>query len=273
MDIETKIQRTRAHKQRVALFYGAMAALAFSLVAWGYDNFQLAQANAILPWLPFFLGLVPLMLVGTLAAWISFRIDNFLVSLIVWLAAGLVFVQIASHVTFEPLQAAFRLLRPDLPVSYPFNEKASGVVVIASMVVVILSVVIGLMSRILMETSGEAGSVAGFLVPLLLWMVLFGLAGLPIENSFSSPFRMSVQKTNQWVQFALDHENIPVDQETAVQNHLMAVDPIRDVFHRPRRLVMTSYDDEFGSMDVLIEFGGIPVDCNFSFGNVNFCKR
>ena len=71
---DEKIAAIRREKQRLGILYGILAGAGYAITAWGLDAYQLAQANAYLPWGRFALGLAVSLALGGLAGWLASRL-------------------------------------------------------------------------------------------------------------------------------------------------------------------------------------------------------
>lgn len=275
MNFEEKSLKTRAHKTRVALLFGLFAGLGYSMVAWGYDAYRLARAHAVLPWLQFALGALIFGLIGLLAAWLVYRFNNVLLSFVIWLAAGILFARLAVPVQFQISERILRALLPAFTenLAYPILPAIQARLGLATVFVCILAVIAGMLSVTLIESSAEAGSPVSALIPLLIWIVMFGVAGYAIRDNFTALLSNAVTGADEWIQFAADAQVTPVDTQTAKQMRLRSAEPIKDLLARPRRLLMIGYNDWINSMQVLVMFGDTPVTCMVVEGMVNYCER
>lgn len=275
MTIEEQIRHSEARKRRTALLFGALAGFVFAGVAWGYDSFRLAEAHAMLPWLTFVLGAVPCMALGALVAYLASRLNSFLAGFLLWVLTGLAYAYLACHVPFEIQTAALRLLAPDIAarVSYPWASAVNAHAIIVFIIVSLVVALAGMLSTFLIDSAAASYNFFSSLFVALIWCVLFVIGGYATEDNFSVYTRQSVVAANNLVQFALDHEGQTVDPASARSINLHAIDPISDLIHRPRRLILSGYDDFFDAFDILIDFQGQFAHCSVIDQKVNFCEK
>lgn len=275
MEIEDQIQRSKIQKRKTAVITGILAGLAFGTVAWGISSFRLMQANAILPWLPFIIGTIPCMIVAVMAALLTVRFSHLLVTPIIWIINGLFFAYMGSHTSFQLLSAALKLLNPDIAarVNYPVNQLVEGRGILLYILIVIISGVVGAFSSLIIENASASITPFGRILSLFIWAAFFCLAGYIVFDNLIQPINEPVVSTNNLIQFALDHEGQAVDIETAQKVHLRAMDSIQDLLHNPRRLLLSTYDEDFTNVTVMVDFGGTWVSCSVIQNLVNFCEK
>src|ERR1044071_1856926 len=90
------------------IWFGAALGLIFSIFAWGIDAFLLSRMNGLYPWLKFLGALIPCILVGGLAGWLSARFDKPAIALLLWAIAASVFAWLTISL---PLQITPRILQ------------------------------------------------------------------------------------------------------------------------------------------------------------------
>jgi len=275
MNLEALTRQNHARKVRTALLFGAMAGIGFAASAWGYDAVRMAQAHAIFAFLQFGLGALLLGLIGALVSYLVYRANNMALSIFGWLTAGILFARLAAPVQYQLSEAVLRALLPDLAgdLAYPLLPTITARTGIVTFFIAIIALIAGMFSITLIENSAEASSPVSSVIPLVIWLALFGLAGYSVRDNFTAPLATAITGTDRWIQFAQDAQTTPVSSEQAKQNRLRSAEPFVDVIARPRRLLLTGYNDWMTSMDVLILFGETRVTCAVVDGNVNFCKR
>ncbi len=271
---EYQFEAVRAEKLRFGLFYGLIAGLVYSFIAWGYDAILLARSNAMLPWLQWIIGGIPCLLLGALAGWLTYRINNFLASFVIWLLTGAAFAWLAGHVPFDLASAAIGIVDPSARqlIDYPVVLGAQLRMVIIFVAVIVLSVIAGLLEIGLVEGSTEFPAPIGRFLPMVLWIALFFLAGLAAENNITQDLRQPVQNTNSLIQFAIDHRGQTVDPKLAAEMHLGAVRDLAGLMDRPRRLLLTRYDELMFDTTVVIDFGGQWATCSVFNAQPSYCK-
>jgi hypothetical protein len=275
MTLDNQNNKLQSTRLRTAWIFGALGGLAFSTISYGLDSFPLLLSHTVLPLLPWVASTIPCMAVGALAGWLTYRINHILASLFIWLATGMLFSYISSHLLFEIQTAALGWLAPDWAsrVQYPFNSVARGHAVIVFLVVTTISCLAGLLSINSMDSAADAVAPAGRIFAVLTWVILFALAGLAPKNSYSETLLRPVAETNQLIQFAVDHQGQTVNPTLAAQIHLRSMEAIQDLLHQPRQLILAGFDDNMSNMRVLIRFSDTWVECSVVDNLVNFCEK
>lgn len=273
-EAEAQIARSIAAKQRTALIFGALAGAVFSAVAWGYDSLILATSHGMFAWLPFFLGLLPSAAVGVLASWVSYRINHILASFLIWLLAGVSVAWLTARISFQLYPWLVNLLSPQIGarLDYVFFRSIEVRNIIVMIAVSVLFVLAGLLSINLIETAAESAAPVGIIIPLTVWIALFAVAGYVPRDNYNQLFSQPVRGADTWVQFIIDNQGKTLPKELAASMRVRSAEPIQHLIQRPRRLILTSYDEWLSTAHVLIDFDGVPVDCWIIDNKVSTCK-
>src|SRR5262245_28894588 len=101
-------------KYMYGIWYGVVVGVTFSIFTWGVDAYELHQINGLYPWLKFFLGVFPCMLVGGLAGWLCARIGKPLLGLLLWATAASVFAWLTVNLPLRIIPLIVPLMEPDL---------------------------------------------------------------------------------------------------------------------------------------------------------------
>jgi hypothetical protein len=269
---EDLVQRA---KQRYGLLFGVLAGVAFTLTTWGTDGFDLAGSHGLWPWIKLGMGGTACIILGGLVNWLAIKISRWPVTLLLWALTGYAFGWLAGRVPFQGVTFLVNRLNPELArlIDYPYGEGMQARLVVTLVVTVGLSVLASVFVGYLVEQSSAASSLFGRLMPIVAWMVMFGLAGSAADSMFNQPLRAPVMVMDDLVQFALDNENIPPGNKAALDAHLGAVGSIRPLLHRPRRLFLGSYDDLISMVQVLIDFDGTWVRCYVVHEQPGYCEQ
>lgn len=253
----------KKEKIRWGVWFGLIAGLTYSLFIFVLDGFFLTQANAILPWAKLAMGILPTILVFVLAGWICAKLENSLISSIVWLVSGSGISLFASHIPFEGLTQFYKLFSPEIAarVNYPFNAGISARVVIVIMICAVICTIAGLFFGFLLDNAHNSASKAGVLVAILVWMVFFGAIATIMNNVILQPLRAPVQAINELVDMKIQNEITPVSKEEARALHLGALNGVIDLIKEPRKLILTSYDSTLIQTNIAVNFNGNWVDC------------
>ncbi len=246
------------------LAFGLFSGLAFTLSAWLSDGLALAGANAYYPWSKLLIGGIPAILVGALVGWLAVRLDSVFLRLLIWTLTGLLYTWWASHVPFEGFYTALGILSPSVQkmVAYPFVINAATRGVITMLVGGAVGFGAGLFQTLLSDSVVNADSPFGRVLPVLLWMGIFAVAGLTANNLINQQLRGPVVAMDKVVQFSLDNEGQQVSSQVARDMHVGSLNAIQSVLHQPRKLILSKYDDLMTMTEVLINFGGSWARCS-----------
>lgn len=261
---EIDFESVRTEKKRIAVIYGVIAGIVYSLVTWGYDGFMLAQAHAFYPWTMFLLGIVPTTLVASLVAWVVYRSQNFLVAFLLWLVTGIVYAWLAGHIPFDVLSRAISILNPDLSrmVDYNFVIAARLSSGLATVLIVILTVVGGMLEISLVDATSDSPAPLGRWIPTILWVAIFFLAGLASENNLIEPLTKPVYTTSYVIQYAAQHEGQTIDHKTMLDLHLRSVEALKPVWRKPYRIALSGFDEMLFSVNLIVDFNGQWARCS-----------
>ncbi len=275
MDIETKIRRNTLIKTRTAVIFGALAGVIYSAVAWGIDGYQLSQSNAILPWTQFIIGAVMCGLLGALAGWLTYRLNNIFLTFIIWAVTGMLFAWIGNHMQFTLYPLVMRMVSPALAgqMNFQMTEAIRAAQFLVWAAVTGLCVLGGMLFVNQVEGAVESAGILGPLLPILVMGVIFSFAGFAVRDNLTQQMSEPVVGANRHIQMVLESEGKTLDQKAANRLRLSAFDDLQDLLHRPRRLALVGYDDMVSDMHVLIDFGGAHVRCSVLGNLINFCNR
>ncbi len=260
-------------KQLLGLAYGLLAGLTYTLATWGYDGWLLAHASADSPWLKLVIGGIFCLLVGALVGWLTEVVDRSLFGLVAWILAGMAFAWFAGHLPFEGESIITGLLDPGLRGLdvYPFAENIQLRLVLIYIVVVVTSGIAGLLETFLVESARGAP-------PLLRWLTIgvcipfFALGGNSTAN-INETLTGPIQVIDQTIQFALKTEGTQVDPQLVRETHLLAVEPIKSLLHRPRKLILGYYEPTYlNDFSVYIDFDGVWAVCQATVDLIGNCQ-
>lgn len=261
-------------KLRYGVYFGATVGTAFAVFTWGWDAYLLYWAHGLFPWIKLAIGLVVCGLAGAAAGGSTARLERSLAAVFIWLAAALVF---AWLVVALPLQIAPRLtvlLQPDLNglVHYDYYEGFSARYGIALTWVAIFSAIVGLLQLPTSEAAVFSTSLMGKAAPAILCIAIMGISGWIVDSLNNEPLRTAVISVNETIQFAVDHRGQTVDQRVKLRMHLGAVRRVEEYLDRPRNLVVGSFDQYLGEVNVLVRFGDVWVNCLSIYNQPSFCQ-
>lgn len=256
-------QEILANKKKIALFTGLFAGLAFSITLWGYDAVTLASANAVHPWAKLLIGILPVTAFCVLIAWLSNRIDNALVSFLLWLGAGAVLPLFATRLPYDGMALYYKLFDPALAarVNYPFNSTVSARAGVVLLVCTVLGGFAGVFFGRMIENANNALAKSAAFLPVLFWSAFFISSAWAIQSIIEAPMRDPLVAINQLVVDNIKNEAAPFTKDESKYMYLSAIGAAADLIHTPRQLVVGSYDDLLIQFHVQVDFDGQWVDC------------
>ncbi len=270
-------------KIRLGMWFGFAAGLAFVITLWVVDGVRLASAHAVFPWAKLALGILPTLVLCTLAGWASSKLENALFSMLVWLATGTLLCFLASHIPFEGMDRFYRWFNPELALrtAYPFNSGVSSRFYIVLIICMAISAIGGVFFKMLVENAHSAAAKAGTIFPLVIWMFVMVFLALPIDHMLQIPLREPVVAMNDLVEKKIDSFTNPLNKEDFRKSRLSALNGLDDLVTAPRHLILSRYDSYLIMTNVSINFAGVWVDCTV-FANTEteppaqqpvFCKE
>lgn len=273
--VRTDQANYRFRKLRYALIFGILGALGYCFAAWGVDGYQLAQSNAIYPWLKLGLGVWVCVILGGLAGLFTVMKDRGQISAAIWIITGIAFGWLVGHIPFEGATMLVDRFDPDLSrlIAYPFHEGTHTRTVFAIIGTAGVFVIAAPFLPSLVDISSKASKFFERWMPIVVWTGIFVIAGSLADGVVNKPLRSPVIVMDELVQFKLDHEGTPIEREVALDMHIGALGSVTDLIHRPRRLILGDYDVTLVTINVLIDFDGVWVKCAVLDNQPGYCRR
>lgn len=257
----------------LGLVYGLVAGLAFSVFAWGVDAWSLARAHATYPLSKFIPGMLICIIAGGSAGFLTIYFKKHLIALILW---GLLAVLLAWLVVWLPLSFSpglVKWLNPGLEgwfnfpeVDYLYLYRLVGAVTIG-----LASMIGGLLEINLVDQAMLSPYASTFGVALVVCATIFSLVGSAADDLINVNLREPVQAIDELIHFAAENDGKEVDKTTARKMHLSAARNIVDQIHKDHRLTLIKYDENFGQVDVLVDFEGMMVKCTAIYSQPTDC--
>ncbi len=260
-------------KLRLGLLYGLIAGLAFALLAWGVDAFQLAQANAAYFWVKIIPGLAISLVAGSLVGWLTIQFGNHLLAILMWgLLAGL-FTWLAVWLPITGSAKIIGWIDPQITHWFDFSkvQDVGQINLISLLVVGILALIAGLLEINLVDQATLSPYIIGRMGALVVCAILLGLGGSAIDHMVNTNFRDPVLEVNSLLQFAQENAGVDVPKATARAMHLSSARNLGSLLQEPRRLFLAGYNQDLGMMDVLVDFNGTPVKCATIYSQPTDC--
>jgi hypothetical protein len=265
----------RRSKYIYGTWFGIIIGLAFSIFAWGVDAYKLDQINGLYPWLKFIVGVIPCLIVGAFTGWLSARLDKPLLALLFWVIAGALFAWLTVSLPLQITPRVLNLIEPGISdlLHYTYYEQFSFRFGIAYGWLAIFAALVGLLQIPLSDSAIFSTSVFGRISPLLLTVVLMGIAGSTMDNLNNELLRSPIDAINSTVQFFIDHKNEYIEPLETRRMHLASLRTIADLVTPERKFIISGYDETLGDVQVLAQFQKAWVECEVLYNQPLSCKQ
>jgi hypothetical protein len=262
-------------KRAFGLIYGLLSGLAFAGAAWGYDACILSGTHVVFPWLKVITGGAACLLIGGCAGWLTARCENGIVAVILWILTAGLFALLTIAVPFLFAPKIMGWLDANLAgrLNYYIYEGFYSRMVIVFVWIAIMALIVGVVQLPTTEQAVFATSTASRLMPFILSIFIMSVAGTIGDNLIAEPLRSPTVTIDRLIQFAVDTSGVVVDKKLAREMHLGALGPIRDLIHRPRRLVVGGYSGTLEEIYVMVDFDGIWAECHTIYNQATICLQ
>jgi hypothetical protein len=261
-------------KRRFGMAYGMVVGLSFAVSAWGIDSYLLSRGHAMYPWIKFIIGALICAIVGAIAGWLVAKFEKGILAPLFYLGASFVFSWLIIALPLQIFPKIVLWLDPETGgmLNYILYENFGSRFFIAFAWVALFVTLAGVLQIPLVEPAAFSTSFFGKIAPLVVCTVIMFINGSILDTLNNEPLRTAVLEMDHTVQFSLDHRNEEVDRALARAMHLTALRSVQDVIDEPRQLIVRSYDEWLGQIDVLIRFGNTWVVCTTIYNQPSFCK-
>jgi len=263
------------NKRRYGFWYGTVLGLSFSVFSWGIDGSLLNAHHGMYPWLKFIVGMIICTLVGGLAGWLSSKTNKPLFSMIIWLVTASVFAWLTVNLPILIFPRLLSIIEPQTSrlLNYVYYEGFGARVGVSYTWLAIFIALAGLLQIPSSDSAVFSTSLFGKAGPILVVIVLTAIGGTMVDNGLiNEPLRSSVISTDNTIQFILDNRGKEVDNAEARKMHTGAFRAVEDSVTVQRELIVRSYDDLLGDLNILIHFEKDWVECQVLYSQPNRCK-
>lgn len=262
-------------KRIYGIWFGAALGFTFAVFAWGIDAYKLSQMNGLHPWIKLVFSEFFCILIGALAGWLSAQFDKIFIALPIWIITALIF---AWLIVMLPLQIAPRLLEIIEPgaqglLHYKYYEEFASRIFVAFVWIVVLVSISGLLQLPLSEGAVFSTSILGKVAPMLVCLVLMGIAGTIIDGLNNEPLRSPIEAMNATIQYHFDHQGMQPNLDEARKMHQGSLRVVQDVLTPRRQLTVSGYDQYLGEVDVLVRFQNAWVECKVFYSQPSNCQQ
>jgi hypothetical protein len=235
----------------------------------------LAGSNATFPWVKLELGVGPTILICVTAGLLAARLDRSLVSALIWAVAGYALGWLAGCLPYQGMSAYVARSDPAFGavVHFAFSSGPQTRGYLAVLLNAGLLLLGGLLFGELSMRSATGGYLFARLMPLVLWMVVFAVAGSVTDWIVNDPLRGPVQAVDGLIRSAQEYEETSPGSDLPMAYHLSVLRPVQDLLYRARKLTVTEYDAPMVMVKVMVDFDGTLARCTVMEGVPLFCER
>ncbi len=251
---------------------GLLCGLTFAIAAWGFDAFELAKANAALPWLKFFIGLIPSLILGGFAGWLTLKINNLFIRMIFWIIVAVLFSYLTSIVPFTATPFFMRLIEPVLGERVLFDQTQAVTArrFITMVMMIIFLFIAGLTFENACDSIRNSRGVVGMIFSTIFLIAFFGGAGYTADSNFNAELRAPILALDERLDYVatVDPSTLSDFEQRALRRYTkLDVD-----FSGERRLQLLTFDQYFTQVEVLVDFNGELAVCNVINGHASTCS-
>jgi hypothetical protein len=262
-------------KHAYGIWYGASLGFLFAFFTWGLDAYHLSQIHSLDPWLKFAAGALLCTTVGGLTGWLAARQDKPILALLIWIVFGFFLAWLVVTLPTLIFPRLLTLLEPEVQqyLHYVYYPEFATRIGVAFAWIIIFVAIAGLLQLPLSESSVFSTSLLGKLAPILIGLVLVGIAGMIVDGLNNEPLRSPVEELNATIQFAVDHQGQKIDAEKSRLMRQASLRTVKDLITPNRKLIVSGYDAFLGEVNVLVKFDKAWVECQVLYNQPVNCKQ
>jgi hypothetical protein len=273
--LSTEHQNIIRAKQIYGIWYGASLGFFFAFFTWGLDAYTLSKINSLEPWLKFAAGAFLCAAAGGLTGWLAARQDKPILALLIWIVFGFFLAWLVVTLPTVIFPRLLGLLEPEAQqyLHYVYYPEFSTRIGVAFAWIIIFVAIAGLLQLPLSEGAVFSTSVLGRIAPMLVGLVLVGIAGTIVDGLNNELLRRPVESLNATIQFAVDHQGQQVDQTESRKMRQASLRTVKDLVSPNWKLIVSGYDAFLGEVDVLAKFDKAWVECQVFYNQPVNCKQ
>ena len=262
-------------KQIYGIWYGASLGFFFSFFNWGLDAYHLSQVNSLHPWLKFVTGALLCIAAGGLTGWLAARRDKPVLALLIWIVFGFFLAWLVVTLPIVIFPRLLGLLEPEAQqyLHYVYYPEFSTRIGVAFAWIFIFVGIAGLLQLPLSEGAVFSTSIFGKVAPILVGLVLVGIAGTILDGLNNELLRTPVEELNASIQFAVDHKGQQIDPAESRKMRQASLRVVKDLVTSNRKLIVSGYDAFLGEVNVLVKFDKAWVECQVLYNQPVNCKQ
>jgi|WetSurMetagenome_2_1015567.scaffolds.fasta_scaffold113161_2 hypothetical protein len=262
-------------KRTYGIWYGASLGFLFALFTWGLDAYYLSQINSLHPWLKFAAGALLCTAAGGLTGGLAARREKPLIALLIWIVFGFFLAWLVVILPTVIFPGILSLLEPEVQqyLHYVYYPEFSTRIGVAFAWIIIFVALAGLLQLPLSEGAVFSTSILGKVAPILVGLVLVGIAGTIVDGLNNELLRTPVEELNASIQFFNGHRGQQVDKTESRKFRQASLRVVKDLVTPDRKLIVSGYDAFLGEVDVLVKFDKAWVECQVMYNQPVNCKQ
>lgn len=263
-------------KHAYGVWFGIALGFTFSIFAWGIDAYRLDQVNGFYPWLKFFGGAIPCIILGGFAGWLTAKLDKPLFGLLVWAVVASIFAWLTVSLPLQITPRILSFIEPEITTLLHYNYQPEAFAPRFGMAYVWLAIFVsiaGLLQIPLSDSAVFSTSFFGKISPMLVTLVLMAICGIIVDNLNNEPLRAPVTALNSTIQFSIDNQGKEIDSKTSRQMHLGALRTVGDLITPERKFIVSGYDLFLEDVQVLVRFEKDWIECGLIANQLISCKQ
>ena len=267
----SSINGRRTQKWFYSLGFGFAAGLVFGCITWMPDAISLSQSHAVLPWLKFCIGTPVSILFFSLAGIFAIHKDSLPFTLFCFGSVAIIIAIIAGHLPYEITNRAIQVVDPALSkmISLPFHEGTLTRTVLTVIINFVVAVFASLFFDYLVSQSYLSDSFIGIVIPLIIFLLFFGLNGYVANDLNNKPFSVPIEKMSNLIEQAQDIQSGRLQLQPEFQAWVNTVLDLNINIQVPYRIFVEKYDTTFIQLQLLVQFDQTWYRC-FMMGDQPF---
>ncbi|MDL1912520.1 hypothetical protein FBQ81_17800 [Chloroflexi bacterium CFX6] len=257
------------------MWYGLTVGFVFAVFAWGIDGYLLSMSHGMYPWLKFSVGAAACALMGGAAGWLAARSNKPLPALLIWLVVASAFAWLTLNlpVRIQPRLLSMLESQAGEMLRYSYYEIFGAQLGVSYFWLALIVALAGLMQIPLSESAVFSTSVGGKLGPLLVAAILMYIGGTIVDgNLVNEPMRAPLMALDETIQYVIDHRGGNVDRAEWRRMHAASLNTVAESVTQERKLIVSSYDESFGEVNVLVKFEKDWVECSVFYNQPLSCE-
>lgn len=267
------MKRVKNLRMRLAVTYGFLCGFFFALTVWGRDALILSMNKVSLPYIKLIPGLIIASGAGAIFGWIRFKTESNLIKTITWLLFVILLIGMIIWVPVFITPKLLTILRPELKslLDYPLPASLDAIILMA-----IFAVVLGVGFCAIFEeplTEGYISSSFSFnkFKFVLIILLIMGTAASLTDQLIEKNLRDPQVVLSSLFDFAQANYGKEVDKKVARQFHLSALKELDQSVQANPSMILISYDETMGMVDVLVDLDGKEAFCSLFYNQPSRC--